>query len=151
MAIKVLVVDDSVTIRTMLEQVISSDPECQVVGIAASAELAHRMIDDTRPDVITLDLSMPEVCGMTFLQRLGRLHPPVLVLSSSTTKGSSLAAEAVENGASDCFDKAHLLSETRRFLRALKQIARAPRCITSGNQTATRANVAPALAAYSAM
>lgn len=123
--IKVLIVDDSLTIRAMMEQVISQDAECEVVGIAADVATAHALIRSTQPDVITLDLSMPGIDGLHFLDELAdRRHAPVLVVSSATKEGAVEVEEAIAHGADGCFDKAKVISDAPRFLRLLKKAAR---------------------------
>lgn len=123
--IKVLIVDDSLTIRAMMEQVISQDAECEVVGIAADVETARALMRGTRPDVITLDLAMPGIDGLHFLDELAdRRHAPVMVVSSATKDGTVAADEAIAHGADACFDKAKVISDVQRFIRLLKKAAR---------------------------
>ena len=119
--IRVLIIDDSVTIRAMLEQLIADVAGCVVAGIAATAEEASDLMLSGRFDVMTLDLTMPGLGGMQFIRNLrDRPHPPIVVLSSSSTHGASESQEAVEAGASACFDKAKLLSDFPSFVRILR-------------------------------
>ncbi len=123
--IRVLIVDDSVTIRAMLEHIISRDPECQVVGIAADIDDARTLMLTSRPNVITLDLAMPGLGGLHFLRELKEHpHPPIMVLSSSAKDGALEVEEAMASGAAACFDKNKLLSACPLFMSALKKAAR---------------------------
>ncbi|WP_052216199.1 response regulator [Sphingomonas sp. ERG5] len=123
--IRVLIVDDSVTIRAMLEHIISRDPACQVVGIAADIDDARTLMRTSRPHVITLDLAMPGLGGLSFLEELkGHPHPPIIVLSSSAKDGAPEVEEAMTSGAAACFDKGKLLSACPLFVRTLKKTAR---------------------------
>lgn len=122
---KVLIVDDSITIRAVMEQIVSSDPECEVVGIAADVQTARTLMRETYPSVITLDLAMPGVGGIQFLDELaGRPHAPVLVVSSATKAKSEESKEAIAHGAAGCFDKSKVVSNAQRFLRVLKEVAK---------------------------
>lgn len=123
-AVQVLIVDDSVTIRAMLEQVISAYPGCQVVGVADNVETALKLMKKRCPDVMTLDLTMPGIGGLQFLRDIDEgQHPPVIVVSSTTKAGAWETTEAIEAGAASCFDKAKLLAEAPRLLRALRKFA----------------------------
>ncbi len=98
--IKVLITDDSATVRQILKRELSRDPMIEVVGAAPDPYVARDMIVKLAPDVITLDIEMPRMDGLTFLRKLMRFHPlPVVVLSSLTEKGSSTALQAMEYGA----------------------------------------------------
>lgn len=106
MTIKVLVVDDSAVVRKTLEQELSRDPEIEVVGTAADPFIARDKIVALKPDVITLDIEMPRMDGLTFLKKLMAHHPlPVIIVSSLTKAGSELALEAIESGAVDVLSK----------------------------------------------
>lgn len=99
-AIKVLIVDDSAVVRRICEQVLSAAPGIEVVGTAPDPYIARDMIQATSPDVLTLDVEMPRMDGITFLRRVMRYHPiPSIVLSSLTPRGGELALEAMEAGA----------------------------------------------------
>ena len=122
--LRVLVIDDSLTIRAIVEQVVQQHPGCRVVGAASSIADARSMVHDLAPNVITLDLSMPEVDGLAFLNELrGKPHPPIVVVSSSTTAGCETSKHALELGADACFDKTRLVSDADRFVRVLKKAA----------------------------
>ena len=104
--IKVLVVDDSEVVCRILSKEISKAPDMQVVGTAADPYLARDMIVELRPDVITLDLEMPRMNGLTFLGKLMRHYPlPVIVVSSQTPQGSDMALKALEMGAVEVLGK----------------------------------------------
>jgi len=123
--LNVLVIDDSLTIRGIIESVLAGDGGCRVIGPAADVEEARRFLRDCRPDVITLDLALPGMDGMAFLDELkGISHPPVVVVSGSTPPGSLVAKEAVGRGAAACFDKSQLVKDARRLLRLLHGTAR---------------------------
>ncbi len=100
--IKVLIVDDSAIVRKILSEQLSKSPSIDVVGTAPDPYVARDKIERLKPDVITLDLELPRMDGITFLRRIMRYHPlPVIVVSSLTPKGSELAIEALESGAVD--------------------------------------------------
>lgn len=98
--IKVLIVDDSAVVRKRLSTELSKDASIKVVGTALDPYVAREKIVRLSPDVITLDLEMPRMDGLTFLEKLMRFHPlPVVVVSSLTRKGSDAAIRALELGA----------------------------------------------------
>jgi two-component system chemotaxis response regulator CheB len=98
--IKVLIVDDSAVVRQILSQELARDPEIQVVGTAPDPYVARDLIVERAPDVLTLDLEMPRMDGLTFLRKLMHYHPlPVIIVSSLTPKGGELALEAIGAGA----------------------------------------------------
>jgi two-component system chemotaxis response regulator CheB len=104
--IKVLIVDDSALIRQLLRDILSADPEIEVVGAARDPYYAWERIKTTNPDVLTLDVEMPRMDGLTFLERLMRVHPiPVLMVSSLTEKGCETTLRAMELGAVDFITK----------------------------------------------
>ena len=107
--IKVLVIDDSALIRSILKTVINSYPDMEAVGAASNPLQAREMIKSLNPDVLTLDVEMPEMDGLTFLEKLMRLHPlPVLMISTLTERGSTAALRALELGAVDFLAKPKL-------------------------------------------
>ncbi|ULQ45683.1 chemotaxis response regulator protein-glutamate methylesterase [Flagellatimonas centrodinii] len=106
MAVKVLVVDDSAMIRQLLSELLGGDPRIVVVGAAHDPYHAREMIKSLKPDVITLDVEMPRMDGLTFLDHLMRLHPmPVVMVSSLTQAGADAALRALELGAVDIVAK----------------------------------------------
>ncbi|MBD3169767.1 MAG: chemotaxis-specific protein-glutamate methyltransferase CheB [candidate division Zixibacteria bacterium] len=106
MSIKVLVVDDSAIVRKIFSSELSRDPEIEVIGTAPDPYIARDKIVKLKPDVVTLDVEMPRMDGITFLRRLMKHYPmPAVVVSSLTTKGGELAMEALDAGAVDVMCK----------------------------------------------
>jgi len=104
--IRVLVVDDSALIRNVVSELLSSDPQLEVVGTAVDPLDARDKIKQLNPDVLTLDIEMPRMDGITFLRNLMRLRPmPVVMLSTLTTQGADITLEALEIGAIDFIAK----------------------------------------------
>ena len=104
--ITVIVVDDSALIRKLLSEIINSQPDMQVLGAAPDPLVAREMIRSLNPDVLTLDVEMPKMDGLDFLERLMRLRPmPVVMVSSLTEKGSDATLRALELGAIDYVSK----------------------------------------------
>lgn len=104
--IRVLIIDDSALIRSILKEVINSFPDMEAVGAASNPLQAREMIKTLNPDVLTLDVEMPEMDGLTFLEKLMRLRPmPVLMISTLTERGSEVALHALELGAVDFITK----------------------------------------------
>jgi two-component system chemotaxis response regulator CheB len=102
MSIKVLVVDDSALMRELLSELLRSDPAIEVVGTANDPYMARERIKSLNPDVITLDIEMPRMDGLSFLERLMALRPmPVVIVSTLTQKGGDAAIRALELGAVD--------------------------------------------------
>lgn len=106
MAIKVLVVDDSITMRALFTSALETSKELVVVGAANGADEARDMISELHPDVLTLDVEMPGKNGLEFLEELMSTRPiPVVMLSTLTQKGADVSLRAIEIGAVDCFPK----------------------------------------------
>jgi two-component system chemotaxis response regulator CheB len=106
MKIKVLVIDDSALIRSLLTEIINSQPDLEVVGVAPDPLVARDMIKQLNPDVLTLDVEMPKMDGLEFLERLMRLRPmPVVMVSTLTERGSEITLRALELGAIDFVTK----------------------------------------------
>ncbi len=113
--IKVLIVDDSALVRQTLCEMLNSDPEIEVVGTAADPFLAAERMRTVVPDVITLDIEMPRMDGLTFLQKIMSQHPmPVVMCSSLAGTGSESALKALEYGAVDIITKPRM--GTKQFL-----------------------------------
>lgn len=107
--IKVVIVDDSALIRSVLKEIINGEKDMEVVGIAPDPLVARELIRAHDPDVITLDVEMPRMDGLSFLERLMRLRPtPVLMISTLTERGSETALKALELGAVDFIAKPRL-------------------------------------------
>ena len=104
--IKVLVVDDSAIVRKIFTEELSRDPDIEIVGTAPDPYIARDKIVRLQPDVLTLDIEMPRMDGITFLRKLMHYHPlPVIVVSSLTEEGSELALEALDLGAVEVMSK----------------------------------------------
>jgi two-component system chemotaxis response regulator CheB len=100
--IRVLIVDDSSLIRQLLSMLLSSDPEIEVVGAAPDPYVARDMIKSLNPDVITLDVEMPRMDGLSFLRKIMALHPlPVVMVSTLTQANADVTIQALEIGAVD--------------------------------------------------
>jgi two-component system chemotaxis response regulator CheB len=113
--IRVLIVDDSALVRQTLAEIVSADPELEVMGTAADPFIAAERIKDAVPDVITLDVEMPRMDGLSFLRRIMSQHPiPVVICSGLAERGSETALKALEHGAVDIITKPRL--GTRQFL-----------------------------------
>ena len=117
--IRVLVVDDSAVVRQTMAEILSSDPDIKVIGTAADPLIAAERLKDEVPDVITLDVEMPRMDGLTFLKKLMEQHPlPVVMCSSLTESGSETALKALEYGAVDIIEKPRI--GTKAFLEESK-------------------------------
>ena len=104
--VRVLVVDDSALVRQILQDELTRDPMIEVVGTASDPFFARDKIVELNPDVITLDIEMPRMDGLTFLRKLMVHHPlPIIVVSSLSKKGGDIALEAMEAGALDVMCK----------------------------------------------
>lgn len=104
--IKVMIIDDSAVVRQTLDKIISSDKQLEVIATAQDPFVAARKMAKEVPDVITLDVEMPRMDGITFLKKLMAQHPiPVVICSSLTEKGSETAIKALEYGAVDIIHK----------------------------------------------
>ena len=106
MKIKVLVIDDSALIRSLLTEIINAQKDMVVVGAAPDPLIAREMIKQLNPDVLTLDVEMPKMDGLDFLEKLMRLRPmPVVMVSTLTERGSEITMRALELGATDFVTK----------------------------------------------
>jgi len=132
--VKVLVVDDSATMRSMIGSVLNADPQIEVVGTAGDALEARTAIKQLNPDVITLDVEMPNMNGLEFLEKIMRLRPmPVIMVSTLTSKGAEASLAALELGAFDCVGKP-ALSDASPFAdlpAKIKQAGQSKRQIVS--------------------
>ena len=107
--IKVLIVDDSAVVRQALSHILESDPGIEVLATASDPFIAAKHISNEVPDVITLDVEMPKMDGITFLKKIMSQHPiPVVIISSLTAKGTETAIQALELGAVDVLKKPSL-------------------------------------------
>ncbi|MDY6992412.1 MAG: chemotaxis response regulator protein-glutamate methylesterase [Pseudomonadota bacterium] len=130
--IKVLIIDDSALIRQMLTKLLSADSSIEVVGTAADPYIARNKIKRLNPDVLTLDIDMPRMDGLAFLNNLMRLHPmPVVMVSALTQKGADMTLQALEYGAVDFISKPQIdIAETfgtysSEIISKIKMAARA--------------------------
>lgn len=131
--VKVLVVDDSALIRKLLSEFLAEDPEIEVVGTAADPYAARDKIKTLNPDVLTLDIEMPRMDGLTFLRNLMRLRPmPVVMVSSLADQGAEVTLDALAIGAVDYvtkpkIDVAHTLADFSQEIIAKVKMAAAAR------------------------
>ena len=117
--IRVLIVDDSAVVRQTLSNILASDPQIEIMATAGDPFIAAERMREETPDVITLDVEMPRMDGITFLQKIMSQHPiPVVMCSSLTGRGSETALRALEYGAVELIEKPRL--GTRQFLEESK-------------------------------
>ncbi len=127
--IKVLVIDDSALMRKLLSEILGSDPQIDVVGTAPDAYVARDMIKSLNPDVLTLDVEMPRMDGLSFLRNLMRLRPmPVVMCSTLTQAGAETALDALALGAVDVvgkptMDAAHCIKDSAQEIIAKVKMA----------------------------
>jgi two-component system chemotaxis response regulator CheB len=119
--IRVLIVDDSAVVRQTLSDVLSRDPAIEVIGTASDPFVAAERMREQVPDVITLDIEMPRMDGLTFLQKIMRQHPiPVVICSTLAAEGAQSTLKALEYGAVDIIAKPRL--GTKQFLEESSMI-----------------------------
>jgi two-component system chemotaxis response regulator CheB len=129
-AVRALVVDDSPSMRAAINHILSADPEIEVVGMAPEPHSARKMIRELNPDVVTLDIEMPGMDGLSFLERIMRLRPmPVVMCSTLTARGAEATIEALRLGAVDCVQKpsgsaADIVQNGARLRETVKSAAR---------------------------
>src|SRR5499426_318875 len=100
--IRVLIIDDSALVRSLLTEIINREPDMEAIGAAPDPLVAREMIRALNPDVLTLDIEMPKMDGLDFLERLMRLRPtPVVMVSTLTERGAEVTLRALELGAVD--------------------------------------------------
>ncbi len=117
--IKVMVIDDSAMVRQTLIEILSSDPDIEVIGSASDPFVAAKKMREEAPDVITLDVEMPRMDGVTFLQKIMSQHPiPVVICSSLAVNKSETTMKVLEYGAVEIIQKPTL--GTKEFLRESK-------------------------------
>src|SRR5881396_369740 len=105
--LRILIVDDSVVVRRVLSSVLSSDPDLEVAGSAPNGRIALAKIPQVNPDLVTLDMEMPEMDGLTTLREIRKLYPklPVIMFSTLTARGAGATLDALAAGASDYVTK----------------------------------------------
>src|SRR5690606_1355374 len=146
--IKVLIIDDSALIRRLMTEIINAQPDMTVVGAAADPYAARDLIKASDPDVLTLDVEMPRMDGLDFLEKLMRLRPmPVVMVSTLTERGSDITMRALELGAVDFIAKPKLeiakgMTEAAEAL--LERIRMAAKARVQRRERAARAAEAPA-------
>ena len=146
--IRVLVVDDSAVVRRMFVEGLSREPDIEVVGTAPDPYVARDKIIQLEPDVITLDVEMPRMDGITFLKKLMKHKPvPVIIVSSLTRKGSALAVEAMESGAVEVVAKPNSAYSIGEMSVQLADKIRAASRIRVMQKTSAGSAVRPSLAA----
>ncbi len=152
---RVLIVDDSALMREILTQILSSDPDIEVVGVAADPFIARNLIKVHQPNVLTLDVEMPRMDGLTFLEKLMRAYPiPVVMISSLTEKGCDTTLRALALGAIDYVAKPKLDIRSGTFELAQEIIDKVkaaagarviPRAALNGAQGAAPQAILPVL------
>jgi two-component system chemotaxis response regulator CheB len=121
---RVLIIDDSLTIRAMVEELLATRANCTQIAVAPDVPTARKLIAEFKPSLITLDLNLPGIDGLSFLDELrASAHAPVVVLSSATIADSAASEEAIAHGADACFDKSKIIADTARFIKILKRTA----------------------------
>lgn len=144
MKIKVLVIDDSALIRSLLTEIINSQRDMVVVGAAPDPLIARDMIKQLNPDVLTLDVEMPKMDGLDFLEKLMRLRPmPVVMVSTLTERGSEITMRALELGATDFVTKPKM-SITEGMLEYTSEITDKIRAASQAKISSLTRHVKPA-------
>jgi two-component system chemotaxis response regulator CheB len=147
--IRVLIVDDSALVRQMLAEMLQTDPMLEVIGTASDPYIAREKIKSLNPDVLTLDVEMPRMDGLTFLRNLMRLRPmPVVMVSSLTAQGADVTLQALELGAIDFVTKpkvdlAHSLQDYTTDIIAKIKIASTARVRAPERPVGQPLNVPP--------
>lgn len=118
--IRVLIVDDSAVVRQTMSQILQTDPDIEIMATACDPYIAAKRIQSEVPDVITLDVEMPRMDGITFLKKIMTQHPiPVIIISTLTDEGSRTAIKALEYGAVDVIAKPRM--DTKQFIEESRQ------------------------------
>ncbi len=136
--LRVLIVDDSRAMCAFLEKVIDADPALSVVGCALDPYEAREMIKQLKPDILTLDVEMPRMDGLTFLRNLMRLRPmPVVMISSLTSAGASVSLEALSIGAADFMVKRQVNTpeQLQAYSDSIRQLVRSAAAIKTHNNS----------------
>jgi two-component system chemotaxis response regulator CheB len=151
---RVLIVDDSASVRQALKEILQSDPAIEVMGVASDPYAAVERMRTEVPDVITLDIEMPRMDGLTFLEKIMTQHPiPVVICSSLAGSGSDVALAALEKGAVEIITKPRLgarefFEESRvRICDIVRSAAHARLSVVSGKARGSAMKVSPKLTA----
>jgi two-component system, chemotaxis family, protein-glutamate methylesterase/glutaminase len=121
--IHILIVDDSAAVRRLLRLALSDDPELEVAGVAANGRIALALLEQNPPDVVTLDIEMPEMDGLTTLAQIRKRYPrlPVIMFSTLTERGAVATLDALSLGASDYVTKPTMVADPARGIAAIRQ------------------------------
>jgi two-component system chemotaxis response regulator CheB len=121
--ISVLVVDDSVVIRRLVTDALQAEPDIRVVGTAPNGKVALAKIDQLAPDVVTLDIEMPEMDGLTTIKEIRKTHPklPVIMFSTLSVAGGAATLEALSSGASDYVTKPANVGSVRESMASVRE------------------------------
>jgi two-component system chemotaxis response regulator CheB len=144
--VRVMVVDDSVVIRKILTDVLTEDPDLEVVGTASNGVIALRKLPLLKPDLVTLDLEMPEMGGLETLKNIRLTHPrlPVIIFSSLTQRGASATLDALSLGASDYVTKPANVGSVLLGIQAIReQLIPKVRALTRLDRRPTAVQIAP--------
>ncbi len=152
--IRVLIVDDSAIVRKIFSEELSKYPDIEVIGVAPDPFVARDKIVSLKPDVITLDIEMPRMDGLTFLKKIMKYYPlPTIIVSSLTAKGGKLTLEAMDIGAVDVIAKpgssysvGDMSAQLAEKIRAASRVNMIKREITSMTESAAEAEPIRALA-----
>lgn len=133
MKTRVLIIEDSKLIQQVLQDIIKSDPSLELVGTASNGEDGVKMAKEAKPDVVSLDVVMPDMDGLDVIEHLMKHDPlPVLVVSTLTPPDNAVATQAIEMGAVDCLQKPTSLTASldqfrKAYIKKLKDVAAVPR------------------------
>ena len=121
--IHILIVDDSATVRRLLRLALSDDPELQIAGVAANGKIALALMEQSPPDVVTLDIEMPEMDGLTALGQIRKRYPrlPVIMFSTLTERGAVATLDALALGATDYVTKPTTVGDPARAIESIKR------------------------------
>jgi len=118
---RLLIIDDSLIIRAMIEQVFENQDNIKVMGVANDVGQANLEIERLHPDVLTLDIAMPGIDGLSFLEELMKRKPmPVVIVSGSATPGNDVCQKALAMGAAGCFEKGKIVSRAAEFVKMVR-------------------------------
>jgi two-component system chemotaxis response regulator CheB len=139
---KVLIVDDSPLIQHILSEMLSSDAEIEIVGTAIDPYEAREKIKALSPDVITLDIEMPNMNGIAFLEKIMQLRPmPVIMVSTHTHNGAEYAIKALEMGAVDCIGKPLNINDKAAFAAIKDELISKVKCAAKAKVHSRQATI----------